>query len=80
MGYTDTEKLEKSKQVFIKYITEIQTYAEFKDFLNNKPKGVIKPKLKQAFKDSKDEHFSSIILHEEKRVNDEAMDSEIDTL
>ncbi len=80
MGYTDIEKLGKCKQVAEEYIRNIQTYAEFKTFLNNKPKTELKPKIKKAFKDSKAEHFSSIVLHEEKRLNDEAMDSEIDNL
>lgn len=78
MNYTEQEKLAKSKQVAIQYILDIQLYADFKIFLNNKPKAELKPKLKQAFKDMKTENDLSIAKHQEQKLKNEAMDSEID--
>lgn len=80
MSYTEEEKLGFCKSKIIQYVENIQTWTEFKTFVNSITKIKLKNKLKQAYQDAQVENDNSITQHGIKKANNQAMDSEIDNI
>lgn len=80
MSYTDDEKLGFCKSVIYKYLQNIKTWTDFKNFVKNISTITLKNKLKQAYQNSIVENDNSITLHGIKKSNSQVMGSEIDNI
>ena len=80
MGYSDKEKLGFCKSQVIQYVQKIETWTDFKTFVNGITSAKLKTKLKKAYQNAIIENDKSITQHGIKKSNSQAMDSEIDNI